>query len=319
MPHPRSVRRHDRSRPRVRGWSVALALIAAVVLGACGAAETTVPEAAPPATSAPGTTSTTAPTTTVAPTTASTASTLPPLPPLPEPSPALSSPGDNRVLVLGDSVILGAATDVPRELAGWRVTFDARESRFINNGVAILRQLEADANGLAALDRAAVEQAYADAGRTPPPPPPARSVPETLGRVVVIHLCTNYQAGGGFESYIDSFMDYLQGVERVVWVTCGEWSPGQTEANEAIRSAAVRYPTVVVADWGLYASGPGFTYDDGIHLTETGRAELAALVARSVGPAPEPLPAPAPTTLPAPTTTIPPPEEVPLETEVSAG
>ena len=52
---------------------------------------------------------------------------------------------------------------------------------------------------------------------------------------------------------------------------------------------------VRLSDWARYASGEGFTYEDGIHLTEPGRAQIAALVARAVGPAPQPLPPPAPT------------------------
>ena len=278
---------------------------AALVAAACGG---TAPEqAASPTTVEPGTTSTTAPATTT--TTAPTTSTASTLPPLPEPSPALSSPGDNRVLVIGDSVILGAATDVPRDLVGWNVTFDARESRFINNVVSVIEQHVADANGLRALDRAKVEQAYADAGKTPPPAPKPLTLPEAIGRVVVVHLCTNYAAGGGFAGYIDAVMAELQGVERVVWVTCGEWSPGQTEANDAIRAAAADDPRIVVADWARYASGPGYTYEDGIHLTDIGRTEIAALVARAVGPAPQPLPPPTTTTLPPPTSTTAPPEE----------
>jgi hypothetical protein len=289
----------------------ALLASATLGLGACGGAtETATTETS--ATSQPGSTATTeASTTTVAPSTTSTASTLPPLP---EPSAALASPGDNRVLVIGDSVILGAATDVPRDLTGWNVTFDARESRFINNLVAVIREHRASVDGLRALDRAKVEQAYADAGKAPPPAPKPLTLPEAIGRVVVVHLCTNYAAGGGFAGYVDSVMTELQGVERVVWVTCGEWSPGQTEANEAIRAAAGRHPSIVVADWAKYASGPGYTYEDGIHLTETGRAQIAALVARAVGPAPQP-PPPAPaTTLPPPTSTTAPPEpEAPAE------
>lgn len=289
-----------------RGRVAATGAVAAATLlvAACGGAAPT--ETAPTSTIEPGTTSTTAaPTTTTTAPTTTTASTIPPLP---EASPALSSPGDNRVLVIGDSVILGAATDVPRELAGWKVTFDARESRFINNVVSVIDQHVADANGAQALDRAKVEQAYADAGRTPPPAPKPLTLPDAVGRVVVVHLCTNYAVGGGFAGYIDAVMAKLDGVERVVWVTCGEWSPGQTEANEAIRAAAAEDPTIVVADWARYASGPGYTYEDGIHLTESGRAQIAALVARAVGPAPQPLPPPPATTLPPPTSTTAPPE-----------
>jgi hypothetical protein len=183
------------------------------------------------------------------------------------------------------------------------VAFDAHESRFVNNGLNVFKAHKGDADKLRALARADLEQAYADAGKEPPKPDPEPSLTDVLGRVAVIHLCTNYQAGGGFDTYIDSYMTYLQPLERVVWITCVEWSPGQTEANDAIRAAASKYPTIVVADWAKYAITPGYTYDDGIHLRPPGQDELAKLVALAVGPAPTPLP-PAPTTTrPKPTST----------------
>jgi hypothetical protein len=132
-----------------------------------------------------------------------------------------------------------------------------------------------------------LEQAYAD-GQAGAAADPAPSLIDVLGRVVVISLCTNYQAGGGFANQIDSYMTYLKGADRVVWVTCGEWSPGQVEANVAIRAAAARHPSLVVADWAAFAPTPGYTYDDGIHLKPPAQEAMAALLARAVGPAPTP-------------------------------
>lgn len=247
------------------------------------------------------TTAGTAPATTVGTTAPAPTTSLPP--PLPTASSPIKTPGTNKLIVVGDSVILGAKTTVPTELTGWDVAFDAQESRFINNGLNVFKAHKGDADKLRGLARADLEQAYKDAGKEPPKPDPEPALTDVLGRVAVIHLCTNYQAGGGFETYINSYMTYLKEFERVVWVTCVEWSPGQTEANTAIRAAVAKYPTIVVADWATYAITPGYTYDDGIHLRPPGQDELAKVVALSVGAAPTPLP-PAPmTTRPKPTTT----------------
>lgn len=286
---------------------VAAASLVASVLTGCTSAS---PASAPPApvATAPATAPLAVGTTQAPGTTTS----LPP--PLPEPSPPLASPGDNRVFVLGDSVILGAKLEVPRELVGWNVTFDAQESRLINHGLGVLKQRKKDFENLSALARADLEKAYADAGKPPPKPDPPASVTDVFGHVFVLHLCTNYLAGSGFDYFIDQYMSYLEGASRVVWVTCGEWSDGQVEANRLIRAAAARYPTIVVADWASFAPTPGYTYEDGIHLTDPGRASIAQVVARAVGTAPTPLPPPTTTTRPKPTsttTTTPIPEPVP--------
>lgn len=308
---------------RDRGGNVAAVSWRLIVLvgligstAACGGAPGA-PTAASTAAPQPGssTPAATAPAATVP---VETTTSLPP--PMPVPSPPLTSPGDNRVYVLGDSVILGAQYDVPKALTGWKVTFDAHESRLVNHGLGVLKARKAEYEALQTLAHADLEQAYRDAGLLPPKPPPPPSVPDVLGRVVVVHLCTNYLAGGGFATYIDQFMAWLAGVERVVWVTCAEWSPGQVEANDAIRAAPARHPTAVVADWARFSPTPDYTYDDNIHLTESGRASMAELVARAVGPAPAPLPPTTTTTRPKPTsttttsTTAPPPAtEAPIE------
>lgn len=256
------------------------------------ASGSTVP--APATTQVPATTATT-------PVSTATTTSLPP--PLPEPSPPIASPGSNKLLVLGDSVILGAKNTIPAELKGWNVTFDARESRFISQGLDVLKGHKSEYDKLQGLARADLEQAYKDAGKPPPKPDPPASVIDVVGRVVVINLCTNYQVGGGFAGYIESIMRYLAGIDRVVWVTCAEWSPGQAESNAAIRDAARNHPNLVVADWAAFSPTPGYTYDDQIHLREAGQQELAKLVARAVGPAPTPLPPAPATTRPKPTST----------------
>ena len=164
-------------------------------------------------------------------------------------------PGPDTVLVVGDSVMLGAKAQVPLALPGWKVTFDAKESRRIQAGIGILRAW------------------------TGPPP-----------RVAVIHLCTNW-GGDGYADQIDRAMAALPGVERVVWLTCEPWTDAVARADDEIRRAAERYPNVVVADWATVGEQPGLTYRDHLHLRPPGAVALAALVAEAVGPAPTPTPA----------------------------
>jgi lysophospholipase L1-like esterase len=154
------------------------------------------------------------------------------------------------VLIVGDSILLGAKAALPAALPGWDVTVDAVESRNISALPGVLAN---------------------------------RGAPGGF-RVVTIHLCTNYGKGGGFARSIEQTMVTLARVPRVVWVTCVEWSSGQPEANAAIRAAAIRYGNVVVADWAAVARTPGYTWSDGIHLRPEGQQAVARVVAGAVGP-----------------------------------
>ncbi len=206
--------------------------------------------------------------------------------PLPPAASALKI-ADNRVFILADSVLLGAKAEIPVALKGWKPTVDAAESRFITQGQAVL------ASKQAAIDRQNTDEwdeakgTAETAGRPAPPEPKKVTLAEAVGEVVVVSLCTNFEAGGNFGSWIDKYMVTLKNAARVVWVTCAEWSKGQTEANEAIRASVAKHKTIVVADWALYAGKPGYTYADKIHLDGAGRKAAAELLALAVGPAPK--------------------------------
>ena len=230
-----------------RGLLAAVALLVAVTLASCGgqtgpsAAEgTDVPVAEAPTSAEPAPTASTEP-----PTTTTTA------PPRAEPGSPIGS-GANTVYVLGDSVILGAQGTVPPTLAGWDVTFDAKESRRIDQGIDIVQEMGG-----------------------------------AVGRVLVVHLCTNW-GGGDYGAAADQLLGSLVGVDRVVWVTCTPWIPAVDEADAAIRALPDRHPNVVVADWAELSGTPGFTYSDGLHLRPEGASALALLVAVTLGPAPAP-------------------------------
>ncbi len=275
---------------------LALALVSSIAAAACGGggqelttppgaapaqAEATSPpstDEAPASTEAPGTTEPAKPTTTVY---------TPP--PLPDPSPPLASPGDDRVYILGDSVVLGAKAEIPAGLKPWDVTLDAAESRFITQGLGVLQAKVDGVNKKANDDYEAAKKFATDFGKPPPDgPPKPQSIQDVLGEVVVISLCTNYEKTGAFRGQIDRYMSYLKDTDRVVWVTCAEWSPGQVEANEAIRDAAGKYKNLVVADWARYSPAPGYTYQDQIHLAGPGRKAIVELLDRVLGPAPTP-------------------------------
>jgi len=194
----------------------------------------------------PGTTTTSSTTTT----TVTTTDTAPGTVPSPRSAAPPAARWADRVLIVGDSVLLGARSALPAALPGWRVTLDAAESRNISAFTGVL----ASAGGPAPF------------------------------RVVVVHLCTNYSKGGGFSRSLDRAMAALAGVPRVVWVTCTEWSAGPPEANAAIRAAPERYGNVVVADWAVISGTAGFTWADGIHLRPEGQRAASALVASATGP-----------------------------------
>lgn len=160
--------------------------------------------------------------------------------------------GPATVHVIGDSVTLGAKPQIPAALAGWNVTFDAKESRRLDQGIDIIA-----------------------------------AHPAPIARVLVVHLCTNW-FGGDYRAAAAKLLDAAKGVERVVWVTCVPWRPEVEAADAAIRALPEEFPQVVVADWNVLAGEPGHTAGDRLHLNTPGALALASLIAGTVGPAPVP-------------------------------
>lgn len=162
------------------------------------------------------------------------------------------SPGTNSIYVLGDSVTLGAEVQLSAALSSWKMTYDEKESRRIDQGVDLVG---------------------------------SRAAP--IARVLVVHLCTNW-GGGDFHAAAVKLMAAAKNVERVVWVTCVPWLPAVGAADAVIKALPDEYPNVVVADWAAVAGTPGYTYDDQLHLKTPGAEALAALIAATAGPAPLP-------------------------------
>ena len=222
------------------------------VAGVTDSTSTTSTSASTRSTLSPSTTTTTTTSTTAPPTTTTQRPPPPPTtaPTVPPPPPI--SGGDRSVYVLGDSVLLGARETVPAALPGWVVTMDTVGSRRLPQAIEVLRAKRSQ-----------------------------------LGPVVVIQQGNNFIAAeGSFAAQIDEAMRMLQGVDRVVWLTVAERWPSRVTINQAIRAAASRWPTMVIADWAaLIAAHPDYA-GDLLHLSPAGRIAIADLIASKVGPAP---------------------------------
>jgi len=106
-----------------------------------------------------------------------------------------------------------------------------------------------------------------------------RSYGHSLGDVVIVDVGYN-EDGRGYPQGIDELMKaaLAQGAKCVVWVTLRETRSVYRPANMAIRSAARRWPQLLVADWNRYSAGKPWFRDDGLHLTPTGADGLAGFL-----------------------------------------
>ena len=117
-------------------------------------------------------------------------------------------------------------------------------------------------------------------GTTPPSALDAvRSYGNGLGRVLVVNVGYN-ESADGYRAGIDRIMRtaLAQGASGVVWVTLRETRSIYRWTNVAIRTAAKRWPQLVVADWNAFSQGKPWFGHDGLHLTPTGATALASFL-----------------------------------------
>lgn len=194
---------------------------------------------------------------------------------------------DPRVFVIGDSVILGAHDDLLARLAGWQVTFIAKESFFTWQAPAAIRAYH-----------------------------------PTVGDITIVALGNNDGEDPGlFANEIDQVMGALGPVRKVLWVNLRQFRPWVPAANAQLVAATQRYANLSIVDWDARATpDPSIVYADGLHLNPAGRAAMADLVGQRFDAAVAQLTAP-PTTVPPPTlapTTAPPPPSSPAAAGVRA-
>lgn len=106
-----------------------------------------------------------------------------------------------------------------------------------------------------------------------------QSLGRSLGDVLVVKVGYN-ESAQGYGAGIDRVMRaaLAQGAKGVVWVTLRETRDIYHWTNMAIRTAAKRWPQLVVADWNAYSSGRPWFGGDGLHLSSAGATALAAFL-----------------------------------------
>ncbi|MBR6505588.1 acyltransferase [Candidatus Saccharibacteria bacterium] len=150
-----------------------------------------------------------------------------------------------RVMVLGDSVVLGATADLYNTVPG--VFVDAMGSRNMTDAINLLAGYRA-ANG------------------------------GSLPYIIVIGLVTNYVNFG--TDTLQAIMDAAGPGHQFVFMTgyCGDYS--RDAQNNTIRWMANNYGNVHVGDWVsvVVPNVDWYTYADHTHLTPAGRQAYADLV-----------------------------------------
>jgi hypothetical protein len=150
-----------------------------------------------------------------------------------------------RVLMYGDSVMLGARAQLLAQFAGMPVTVDAVEDRSLLGAIGTFQ-----------------------------------ASPGGAGDVVVLDLGYNDSDDPAvFRGRIDSAMTALAGAGRVIWLNQHEFTGGRAAMNAELAAAAGRYSNLDVVDWNAeVAAHPDDVYADAIHLTPAGQVAMAALV-----------------------------------------
>lgn len=157
---------------------------------------------------------------------------------------------DNRVFVLGDSVMQGAAPMLGDALPTWSVIADTKVGRFLDEGVGVLKRRRSQ-----------------------------------IGEIAVVLMGNNYNGDEvAFRSQLDDAMEQLSGVEHVIFFTVTMYDEDRAEVNEALADLGESEPNVTVVDWGAWCDEnvDDFLVGDRLHLTPDGAEALAQLVGEAV-------------------------------------
>ena len=167
----------------------------------------------------------------------------------------------NRILVLGDSISESIGPEFGAQLCddlgtqGWFVGFDAVQGRDIAAGLEALE------------DRLGEDQQW-DAA--------------------IVNLGSNYRGDPvAYAADLRRMLNLLR-PRPVIVVTATEWQPEVAEANYIIRDTARGRDGVWVVEWSERTRADDtLVGDDDLHLTDSGREALAALLADVAGEAPQ--------------------------------
>jgi hypothetical protein len=156
---------------------------------------------------------------------------------------------DNRVFVVGDSVMQGAAPYLGDLLEGWSIYADTRVGRFLDEANKVILKQRKD-----------------------------------VGQIAVLNLGNNYNGDQvAFAKSVDTALEALTGVSHVIWVNVGEFEEDRAEVNEVLRNAAAVHPNLTIVDWNAWwEEDDSLTSGDRLHLTPDGAQAYAALVAAAI-------------------------------------
>jgi peptidoglycan/LPS O-acetylase OafA/YrhL len=156
---------------------------------------------------------------------------------------APSNPALPRITLVGDSVMVGAATALTQRLGPVRI--DAAVNRQFGNAIDILRAIKASGQ---------------------------------LSDTVVVHMGTN---GVITQGHMDAIMDILKDRKRVVFVNLKVPRRWEQPDNDVIAANVAKYPNAVLIDWhSIGGAHPEYFYEDGIHLRPDGARAYADLIAQ---------------------------------------
>ena len=167
----------------------------------------------------------------------------------PEPTATTAAPppviGELHVFATGDPVMLGAATELRKQIPG--ISIDASVGRQVADGLNVLR---------------------------------ARASAGALGNVVVIHLGNN----GYFSAkQFDDIMKVLGSARRVVFVNDKVPRRWESSNDDILAAGVARYDNAVLLNWRSYtANSPSLFAKDGFHLQPAGVRLYAQLIAAEV-------------------------------------
>lgn len=155
---------------------------------------------------------------------------------------------DRSLFLVGDSLSEGTKPYLPGALRGWSVSQSVDVSRFLPEGVSIVR---------------------------------SRS---SLPTVTVFALGTNDGAGAVevFRNSVDAVLGIVGRTRCVVVPTVFRDGSPLGGLNDVLRDLARRHDNLRVADWaGLVGANRGWLASDGDHVNATGYAARAQLIAKS--------------------------------------
>ncbi len=165
-------------------------------------------------------------------------------PGLPVPVP---EPVKGRVVLVGDSIMLGAEHDLEAAFstAGYNVVVDAAESRSTLAGADVL-----GSNLAWGADAVVLMLGANDAGNS-----------------------------DAFRTRVRAVLDRAPLVPHVYWLTIPEVRSYYPAANQVLREELATRPGAEVLEWHSVSGGAGMTASDGLHLTAPGAEAMAWYVA----------------------------------------